>query len=71
MAAVVAVFASTHRAAATETVRQTSAAGPPDCGSITWWTGTPPRIHRRVLVLDVASPPLEMATTSPRPIASA
>ena len=57
MAAVLAMLASTHVAAATLTVRQCSCAGSPVAGSITWCSSTSPRRHRRTVVPEVATPP--------------
>lgn len=62
IAAVDAGFASTHDVAATVTVRHTSRAGRPVLASTTWWTVSPPRDHRRTVVLDVASPPTPIRT---------
>jgi len=65
MAAVDAVFASTHEAAQTLTVRQTSTAGTPLRGSTMWWTSPAAVRQRRTVVLDVARPPERIATVSP------
>ena len=65
IAAVLAVLASTHEAAATVTVRHTGAAGSPVRGSTMWWTSRPARRQRRTVVLDVARPPPSTATRWP------
>ena len=57
MAAVDAVLAPAQVAAATVTVRQTTAAGRPVRGSIRWCSSSPPRCQRRRTMLDVANPP--------------
>ena len=67
IAAVLAMLASVQLAAATETVRQTGAAGSPVRGSRMWWSTSPPRRQRRAAVLEVARPPPWMATTADGP----
>ena len=67
MAAVLAVFASTHEAAATVAVRQTRSTGIPVRGSTMWWSSIPPARQRRTSVLEVARPPEAIATTGPGP----
>ena len=57
IAAVLAMLASVQVAAATETVRQTGAAGSPVRGSRMWCSTSPPRRQRRAAVLEVARPP--------------
>ena len=65
IAAVAAVFASTHVAATTVAVRQRDATGPPVRGSIRWWMVVSPRCQRRTVVLDVAIAPSWIAIVSP------
>ena len=64
MAAVEAMLASTQDAAATVAVRHTLFTGMPVDGSMMWWSTTPPRLQRRTVVLDEASPPDRMVTVS-------
>src|SRR6266852_4559957 len=64
IAAVDAMFASTHEAATTLAVRQRPATGRPVDGSMMWWRTTPPRVHRRTVVLEVAIPPDWMVMVS-------
>src|SRR6202011_5124515 len=56
-AAVAAALASTHVAAATETMAHGVRAGRPVEGSMMWCSSTPPRRQRRAVVPDVARPP--------------
>ncbi len=67
IAAVLAVLAPVHVAAATDTVRHTAAAGRPERGSRMWCSTSPPRRQRRAVVLDVARPPEWIATTADGP----
>ena len=62
MAAVVAVLASTHVGAVTDTVRHGVMTGRPVDGSMRWWTGWPPRVQRRRPTPEVARPPPRTAT---------
>ena len=71
MAAVATVLASTHEPAATVAVRHGLTAGLPVAGSTRWWRWTPSWVHRRTVVLEVASAPLVIRTTSPGPSAGA
>jgi hypothetical protein len=71
MAAVLAVFASVQVPAATLTVRQHVVAGAPVAGSTMWCTGRPPTDQARTVVLDVARPPVEMATVCPGAVSGA
>jgi hypothetical protein len=59
---VLAVFASTHVAAATLTVRQQESAGRPVLGAMMWCSRVPPRCQARAWVLEVARPPSRMMT---------
>ena len=52
-----AVLAATQVGPVAVTVRHTSSAGRPVRGSSRWWRATPPWLHRRTRVLEVARPP--------------
>ena len=60
-----AVFASTQEAAATEAVRQQLDAERPVRGSTMWWSAPAAVAQRRTVVPDVARPPAETLTVGP------
>src|SRR3979411_2725744 len=65
MAAVDAVLASRQVAATTVTVRNGPTVGRLVFGSMMWWSSSPPRDHRRTVVLEVATPPAGTQLTAP------
>jgi len=65
IAAVLAVFASTHDAAATVTEAQQLFTDSPVSGSTMWCILLSPRSQLREAVLDVARPPSSIATEGP------
>ena len=65
IAAVLAVLASTHDAAATVTVRHGEAAGLPVRGSTMWCSSPPAVAQRRTVVPELASPPDMIETAGP------
>src|SRR5437773_450806 len=65
IAAVDAMLASRQVAAATVTVRKGPVAGRLVRGSMMWWSTAVPRVQRRTVVLEVATPPAGTQITSP------
>jgi hypothetical protein len=59
------MLASTQFEAATDTVRQCSAAGAPVRGSTMWCAAPPRRRQRRTVVLDVDKPPEAIRSSCP------
>ena len=57
IAAVEAMLASTHVPATTVAVRHGPLLGSPVAGSMMWCSATPPLVHLRTVVLEVAIPP--------------
>ena len=56
---------ATQASAATTEVRVRSVSdGNPVCGSMTWWRGSPPVSHRRRNVVDVATAPSAMPSST-------
>ncbi len=65
IAAVLAVLASRHEPALTLAVRQAPCTGRPVPGSIRWCTASAPSPERRTVTLEVARPPVSIATVCP------